>query len=399
MLKRILGFLILLFALMMVAGCAATAINQGNEDLKMKHYYAAAKSYLTALSFEANNKEALSKLAQIASPAYDEKLAQSYESHSNGNLELELKNYEELAALIDGLNKYVGITFPVVDARKKVLELRTALAEENYVAAQQAFASQDYPTAIFKYKSALSYVRPYKDSAEKLAESFYRSGKIWQDNGNYRQAAGNYMDAHRTVPGYKDAYNLAVICKSRADELDARDHYMKGLELGESDRYREAIRELKEALSFVPHYKNAEELVEKYNRRIDEDEAEGHYQRGVEHMARENYAEARKELEQALVLVPDYRDARELLKRAKQHMESDEARDHYEKGLKFAADGDYQKASEEFETVLKIMPSYREAKALAEKYKAQKDAGSDSAGEWARERAKRLNAVGVSVNF
>lgn len=384
MFKRVLLPLILLAVGLWLAGCASMAINQGDEKLKEKHYYEAAREYLTALSYEPGNKEAQAKLSQIALPAYQEKLTMAQDYDKLGNQELALSNYEELSSLLDGLNKFITVNFTVTDPRPRILELRNSLAESHYAEGEKAFAAEDYPTAIHRYDRALHYVRPYKDGMDKMAESYYRMGQRMEREKNYRQAAENFENANRTIFSYKDARRLASINKSLADELDARRHYTNALEQANYERYKEAVKELKAALTFVPHYKNAEELIEKYTRKITEAEAEEHYEKGVEHMAKENYAEAKKELEQVIALVPDYRDAKELAKRAQQKLEFNEAQDHYEKGLKHAADGDYRKATDEFEKVLKIMPTYKEAKSLAEKYKAlaeEKEAKEKAAKE------------------
>ncbi len=359
-----------LFLLLLLTGCASLSISQGDEHLKMKHYYDAARNYITALSYDENNTEVKGKLSQIAHQAYDEKLDLAKDYEKNGNQELALVNYEELSALMDGLNKYVGINFPVINARQKNLDLRNKLAEGYYGEGEKSFSDQDYPTAIYKFNRALYFVKPYKDSTEKIAESHYRMGKEFQMKGDYRQAAESFEKSDQVVYGYKDAKTLFIRSKSMADENDARVHYSNGLELADQDKYEDAIQEMKLALAYVPHYRNAEELIEKYNRLVQDAEAEQHYDRGLELMAERECDEAKKEFDQALALIPNYKNAKGLAERCQKDKDTEEAQQHYEKGMELATAQDYWNAAEEFDKAVAIMPNYRNAKALAEKYRA-----------------------------
>lgn len=307
--KKFLIATVLLITGLMMTGCAGMAISQGDDALKMKHYYDAARSYITALSYEPNNKDVKAKLASVAQPAYTEKLAvaQSYEGAAD--MEQAYTHYSDLAALIDNLNKYIGVSFSVINARQKVLELGNKISAGYYRAAEISFRNEDYYSAIEKYKKALNYTNPYKDSTEKLAESYYRMGKNYSYNGDYRQAAESFEKASQVIYNYRDSKRLAANNKAMADESDARLHYTSALELGGQGRYREAIKEFQVSLTYVPHYKNSEELIERYTRLINEKEAEEHYQKGLELMAGEHYKESKDEFKWVLSVFPEYKNA------------------------------------------------------------------------------------------
>lgn len=308
--KKFLIAMVLLVTGLMMTGCAGMAISQGNDALKMKRYYDAARNYITALSYDANNKDVKAKLASIAQPAYDEKLATAQSYENAGDTEQAYGHYAGLATLIDNLNKYVDVSFPVINARQKTLELGNILSAKYYADGEMSFVGEDYYSAVSKYKKALSYNNPYRDSIEKIAESYYRMGKNYSYRGDYRQAAENFEKASQIIYNYRDSKKLATNNKAMADENDARLHYTNALDLGGQGRYREAIKEFQTSLNYVPHYKNSEELIKQYTRLINEKEAEDHYERALELMASEYYKEAKEEFKQVLSILPDYKNAR-----------------------------------------------------------------------------------------
>lgn len=308
--KKFLIAAVLLITGLMMTGCAGMAISQGDDALKMKRYYDAARSYITALSYEPNNKDVRAKLANIAQPAYDEKLATAQSSENTGDIEQAYGHYAGLATLIDNLNKYVDVSFPVINARQKVLELGNRISAGYYATAEASFRGEDYYSAVEKYKKALTYTNPYRDSTEKIAESYYRMGKNYAYRGDYRQAAESFEKANRTIYNYRDSRILAANNKAMADENDARVHYTNALDLGGQGRYKEAIKEFQVSLTYVPHYKNSEDLIKQYTRLINEKEAEIHYEKGLELMASEHYKEAKEEFKQVLSILPDYKNAR-----------------------------------------------------------------------------------------
>lgn len=355
-------FSLLALTVLTLTGCAGMAINQGDEAVKMRHYYDAARSYITALSYDGNNAEVKKKLTDIAPQGYDEKLgiARSYES--DNNTELAYNHYKELAILIDDLNKYINVSFPVINARAKVIELGNKLSAHYYTEAEKAFYNDDFYTAADKYKKVLSYTSPYKDTTEKLAESYYRQGKTQMYNGNYRQAVTNFEKTTQVIYGYKDARQLAATCKQLADEAEAKVHYTNGLELGGREKYAEAIAEFRNANSLVPHYKNSDELISRYTRMMNEKEAEDHYENGLELSGKGKYVEAISELKQANLSIPHYKNSDELIKTYTRMMNEQEAEDHYENGLELMANENYKEAKGKFEKVITLVGDYKNAR-------------------------------------
>lgn len=364
--KKFLITAVLLMTGLMMTGCAGMAISQGDDALKMKRYYDAARSYITALSYDANNKDVKVKLANIAQPAYDEKLATAQSSENTGDIEQAYGHYAGLATLIDNLNKYIGIDFPVVNARQKMLELGNRISAGYYKTAEVSFRNEDYYSAIEKYKKALAYTNPYRDSTEKIAESYYRMGKNYSYRGDYRQAAENFEKASQVISNYRDSKRLAANNIAMANENDARVHYTNALDLGGQGRYREAIKEFQVSLTYVPHYKNSEELIGQYTRLMNEKDAKDHYQQGLELGSGGKYAEAIAELKQASLSIPHYKNIDDLIISYTNMMNEKEAKDHYERGLELMASEHYKEAKEEFKQVLSLLPEYKNAKSYAD---------------------------------
>lgn len=311
---------VLALTILTLSGCAGMAISQGDDSVKMKHYYNAARSYITALYYDGNNTEVKVKLANIASEAYDEKLATAQSYDNDDNTELAYKNYSELATLIDDLNKYIDVNFTTINARAKTIALGNKLSAQYYAKAEKAFYNDDFYNAIENYTKTLTYTKPYKDATDKLAESYYRQGKNLMYNGNYRQAVVSFDKANQVIYGYKDSKQLSDTCKQLANEAEAKVHYTNAIELGGREKYAEAIAEFRKANLFVPHYKNSDDLIKTYTRMMNEKEAEEHYESGLELMANENYKEAKGKFERVIALVGDYKNARKYLNNCKQKL-------------------------------------------------------------------------------
>ncbi len=212
---------------------ATQAVKRGDELLEMKNYYGASQQYLYALRLEADHKDAKKKLCLTAKQAYDQKyeMAAGYEKSSD--YESALLQYAELQSYIENLDSQNCLNFLPVNAKQKVTEMKSGASEKHYKEAEQYFKDADYNNAIASYGKALQLNNPYKDSTEKIAESYYRLATKDESQRSWRDSAANYLKANETISGYKDAaakatatyYSLGLsflkkgLCRNAYDDL------------------------------------------------------------------------------------------------------------------------------------------------------------------------------------
>jgi len=198
------------FGLVFACSPATQAVKRGDELFELKNYYGASQQYLYALRLEADHQDAKKKLCQTAKQAYDQKyeMAAGYEKASD--YESALPQYTDLQSFIDSLNRYTCLNFAAVNAKQKAAEMKSGASEKYYKDGEQYFKDANYNNAITLYKKALQHNNPYKDSAEKIAESYYRLATAAQSQKSWRAAADNYLQANETMSGYKDAADKAT---------------------------------------------------------------------------------------------------------------------------------------------------------------------------------------------
>ena len=235
-----------------VWGCSAAyqAVKRGDELSQMKNYYGASQEYLTALNLERDNKDAKIKLCQISRQAYDQKLSIAENSEKTNDFESAMRQYSDLANFLDRINSYNCLNFAAINARAKIIEMRSSSSEKYYKEAESLFVGEDYSNAIQRYKDALRHNNPYKDSIEKTAESYYRIARKFEAQRGFRNAAKNYENANIIIKGYKDAVNKA-----------ANLYYSLGEYFLSKQLCRNAWNDFNEVTRIKPDFKNVNEKI------------------------------------------------------------------------------------------------------------------------------------------
>lgn len=175
-----------------------------------KNYYGASQEYLTALNLEADHKEAKMNLCKNSKLAYDQKLDMATTYENSSDYESAMPHYKDLATFIDRTNSYNCLNFAPINAKQKIVEMKSGASEKYYKEAEKFFAGSDYSNAITNYRDALKHNNPYKDCKEKIAESYYRTATRAESQKSYREAANSFVNANDTISGYKDASDKAT---------------------------------------------------------------------------------------------------------------------------------------------------------------------------------------------
>ena len=203
--------LILFSATLFYAGQRASKVaKMGDKAVAKGNYYSAAISYLDALAKKPKSTKTQQKLADIALPAYDQKLKLAEEYRNNGNLEGALREFKELEQFVGRLRTYNALKFATIDFRNTLSSVSESAAEARYQSAESLFSGRTYQRAIEEYKAARTLKSPYKDCPEKISESYYRIGVETETGNAYRRVAENYLQSCATTPNYKDAKTKAV---------------------------------------------------------------------------------------------------------------------------------------------------------------------------------------------
>jgi len=206
------AFTLVVFSVsLLFSGQSASKIaKMGDNAAKKGNYYPAAISYLDALAKKPKSTKTLQKLAEVALPAYDQKLKLAEEYRSNGNLEGALREFKELQQFVERLRGYNALNFATIDFRNALSSVSESAAESRYQSAEGLFNGGSYARAIDEYRAALNLKSPYKDCLDKISESYYRIGTANENSRSYRKAAEIFMKSCETVANYKDARQKAV---------------------------------------------------------------------------------------------------------------------------------------------------------------------------------------------
>lgn len=238
--------------LLIVCGCgpAYQAVKRGNEFLEMKNYYGASQEYLTALNHESDHQKAKVLLCQYSQPAYEQKLLLTQNKEKLAEYETALGNYKDLSGFLGKVDNYGCLNFDTINVKAKIAEMQGAASEQHYKDAECLFAKGDCSNAISKYREALRLNSPYKDSTEKIAESYYRIASKFENQKEFRNAAKNYVSAIDTVTGYKDATQKATSINNALGEY----YLTKG-------QCRNANNDFSEVKRIDPLFKNIDDKI------------------------------------------------------------------------------------------------------------------------------------------
>ena len=205
------GFL-LIATLLFMHGCAHVStrhMEQGDSYFEQKRYTDAADEYLNAVKYERNNQESQMRLCKVARLAYKSSLQKAQKQEQLSHFKKARKAYSKTSRYLEKFSQYDCIDFSVTDVSSKIAEMGGAVLERHYQKAEELFSRRHYPEAIKEYKNA-SHNKPYKDSATKIAESYYLQGQILESQSQFRESASQYLFSDNTIRNYKDSRQKAV---------------------------------------------------------------------------------------------------------------------------------------------------------------------------------------------
>ena len=201
---------------------------------------------------------------------------------------------------------------------------------------------------------------------------------------NYNSALEVFENDPVATEGKRNA-DLAVSNRIRYEKIQLR--MANGIELFNVQKYDESLVEFKEIISLDPNNVEADNYITKINDIKDSrqnyerkrQQAEQFYQSGIENIAVYKFNEARDDLENALGLIPNYKDTRQRIDSIKrlrdeynqrmQKQRLEEIDREFEGGLIYFAQGRYKDALSSFERTMVIDPKNVLAKDYLERAK------------------------------
>jgi len=310
------------------------------------------------------------KAAQEAEAQQDwEKAINEYQTLEKVKADVESINPIEKVK-IDGKKIERAPEIPVISVDTKLAEAHNNAAELYFLRAETTFGKEDYKQAIKEYLLALGHVKPYKDSKEKISESYYRIAQNCVTKKDYREASVQFKNADDITNGYKDAKASAVANKAMADEKDAQTCYEKGTSLAEEGNFRDASTQFKKATSFVSTFKDAQVLATKYKTMADEEDAQACYEKGTSLAETGNFRDASAQFKMATSFVSTFKDAQALATKYKTMADEKDAQACYERGQTYLSQNDFKAAEKEFLAANGYIKGFKDALTLAQKAKS-----------------------------
>ena len=303
-----------------------------------------------------------------------------------------------------------------IERNRKEEKLRRDQIEKHYLDGKTLYRQGKYAEAIAEWEELLSLDPTHKAAArdierardklelmskeeeeEEEAEKHYQRGIQYYEDGSYTQAIAEWEKVPNSVARHKAAARyierardkLELMRKEEAKE-EAEKHYQWGIQYYEDGTYIEAIAEWEKVLSLDPTHKAAARGIEQARDKLEmrkekeaKEEAEKHYQRGIQYYEDGNYTEAVAEWEQTLLLDPSSYRKIDRYKRLMEKAFVECKEKHYSQGVALYKEAKYAEAIAEWEKVPSSVPRYNAAARAIERARKDLDKarGTEESGE------------------
>ena len=197
-----------------------------------------------------------------------------------------------------------------------------------------------------------------KSKVPQTALDYYNQGISYLSADHPNYAVQQFKEAIKLKPDYKEAYYYCGFA------------YFKLKQLTPAKSVLEAV------LKIDSNYKTAQGLLQDVNREIQWNLRfqKRHYDTALNFYNQGDLQKAKDEIEKALKINPNYKSARDLLQKTYNRLSyqsTSRPKRHYDTALNFYNQGDLQKAKDEIEKALNIDRNYRDARNLLASIQAE----------------------------
>jgi Tfp pilus assembly protein PilF len=144
----------------------------------------------------------------------------------------------------------------------------------------------------------------------------------------------------------------------------ASTHYERGLQLAQQESFRQSKNEFSTSLHFVPSFKDAAQLETKYKALADEKDASVRYDSAMAFVDGKEYRKASEQFLKAVSFKSDFKDAKALAEKYKIQADQDEAKTRYESAVQFMQKNNFKDAYDELQKVNTLVPGFQETQKL-----------------------------------
>jgi len=350
---QLMKFWIVVAIAAMLAACATVTEQQlklAQQSVQKGDYAHAFDQAARSLTAKIDNYQTMQLFVAISQHAYADKLAeigrykalQSWDQVAYGYDRITSMNQtiRQLQQTLIAFAGQRGVAEANQGAVNSVLAMKTIdvggehsnayerAAAGHYAKAKALFTSRSYRQARAAFSKSLAFIDPYKDARAQLLESghladladaqmYYGQAVDAVEQQRYREASLGFAKAYSFIPDFRDARQLAEKYKYLADQDDALIYYQKANALAQSYQYRSAAQAFNQALSFVPDFRDARKQSLYYTGLANRAEAKGYYTQAMDLMDEQRYSRAASAFEQANNIVPGFRDAEFMAEKAR----------------------------------------------------------------------------------
>ena len=244
-------------------------------------------------------------------------------------------------------------------ANHKTIALFPGIVQNAY--SQKQDEIQQHQTRQYWDQVAYGYDRivSMNQTVQRIQDQLHVYGQTVNTSVSKRQAMDRLLALRgRAVNQQRDdAYHKA-----------AQAHYIRGKQYVASQQYRQAHGEFRQALSFIADYKDASQQAATSKRLADLADATIYYGQAVAAVNQQQHRAAARAFAKAVSFVADFKDARQLANKYKAIADQEDALAHYSEAQQLAQRHQYRAAAKAFQAALSFVPGYRDAARLRVHY-------------------------------
>ena len=228
------------------------------------------------------------------------------------------------------------------------------------------------------YAQQLSQIDHYKQARkwDQAAHGYDRISAMNRTLKQLQQALALFGNRVNTSKANRAAINSMLAIEPRDVDVQRNDaykvaaeaHYANGQRYAKGGAFRQAQSEFAGVLSFINPYRDAGAQAAKNGHLADLADAKMHYRRAVQAVQQQHYRVAANAFARADGFIPGYRDAYALAAKYKAIADQADALIRYRRGKQLAAEHQYRAAATAFTKALSFVPGYRDASLLATRY-------------------------------